>query len=390
MRSVNWTSSTTTSGPKTAWILLSLGLALTIGPVVEACAILTLHDDATVLMGNNEDWVEPGVIWFVPGKRGRFGRVNVGFRDDFAQGSMNEKGLSFDAAVVPDVDWKSDPSKPSTKNLLEKIMNECATVEEAIAVFETHNCKHLARSQFMFADATGNSAVVAWLPESGLSVERIDGNHQIVTNTRLQPSGYRCQRFTRAEQVLASSRVAVSLDTVAAALESIHQHGPGAFTSYSTVYDLVAKRVFVFNLANFDEVVSFDLNEELAKKPRTLKLAKVFTNSPAITELQQAPQRQEYGTRIVLAEDLLDRYAGIYVPTIAHEVQVRVSRHKDGLRVENPNQPSAFLFPESEVLFRIAPDRGQVTFKVAADGKVEGLTLHKQIDIFAKRVGDVD
>ncbi len=369
---------------------LAVAAALPAGPIAEACAILTLKDDTTVLMGNNEDWTEPGVIWFVPGKPGRFGRVNVGFRDDFAQGGMNEQGLAFDAAVVAQVPWEPDPARPTPQNLIEKIMNECATVEQALAYFEAHNCPHLSRSQFLFADATGDSAVVAWLPDSGLSVARIgEADHLLATNTRLRPSGYRCQRFARAEQVLATRRD-VSLQTVAAVLESIHQRGPGAFTSYSTVYDLRARRVYVYNLANFDEVVRFDLPHELARKRKTRRMAELFENGPDLSELRREPQRSQYGTAVTLAAEVLERYAGIYSPTAAPEIRLRVLRDGDALLVQNPGQPDARLVPESGVSFRIAPDRGTVTFAVAPDGTVEGLTLHKQIDAFARRVAAIE
>ncbi len=358
-----------------------------VAPRVESCAMIAIRGDATALMGNNEDFVEPGVLWFVPGKPGRFGRVNVGFRDDFAQGSMNEKGLAFDAAVVAEVPWGADPAKPTPKNLLDRIMNECATVEEALAYFGRFNCAHLARSQFLLADASGDAAVVAWLPDAGLSVRRIDGDHLIATNTRLAPSGYRCQRFVRAEQVL-RARGDASRETMTLALEAIHQRGAGAFTAYATIYDLRARRVFVHDLANFGEAVSLDLAAELEKKPPTRRIADLFPKNDRLAALRQSPPREDYGTRVTLAAEALDRFVGTYSPVPAPEIRVRVVREGDGLRVENPGQPAARLFPESDVSFRIAPDRGTVTFRVAADGSVDGLTLHKQVDVFARRVGD--
>lgn len=363
-------------------------LLLALAPAAEPCAILTLRDDALVLMGNNEDYVEPGYVWFVPARKGRLGRVNVGFADGFAQGGMNEKGLAFDAAVVAEVPWSPDPDKPSPKNLIEQIMDTCGTVEEAIARFQTHNCSHLARSQFLFADASGDSAVIAWLPDRGLSVERIEGRQQIATNTRLAPSGYRCQRHVRAEQVLAE-RGDVSLATVAATLDAIHQHGPGAFTSYSTIYDLRARRLYLYNLADFGTVVSFDLALELNKKRARYELAALFEGSE-LGRLRDQPQREDYGTRVTLPEPLLDRYAGTYAPSEAPDVRVRVLRDGDGLRVVNPDRSEARLFPESERSFRIAPDRGTVTFELDADGRVSGLTLHRQADLFARRVGALE
>ena len=376
-----------------AWarmIVLGLLLALTVQPA-RPCSILALHDGDTVLMGNNEDYVEPGYVWFAPARHGRHGRVNVGFANGFVQGSMNDQGLSFDAAVVPKVDWSAAPELPTPKNLIEMIMDECATVEQAIDYFRRHNCRHLDRSQFLFADATGDAAVIAWLPSTGLSIERMDGRQLIATNHRLAPSGYRCARHVRAQQVLAQ-REETSLETVRAVLEAIHQHGPDAYTSYSTVYDLKARRVTIYNLAHFGEAVQFDLTAELARsrrKRRRLALADLFEQRTDPAVLTSLPQRSDFGTGIRLSAEDLDRFAGVYSPTVAPEVRVRVLREGRALRVENPGQPPARLMPESATTFRITPDRGLVSFRVGSDGAVEGLTLHKQVDIFAPRVGDL-
>lgn len=372
--------------PAPAALGAALAALLAATPAVEACSILTLRDADTVLMGNNEDWLEPGVVWFVPGKRGRYGRVNFGFDDDFAQGSMNEKGLSFDAAALGEVPWSPDPDKRTPRNLVEKIMNECATVAEALEYFERYNTPFLKNSQFLFADATGDSAVVAWLPETGLSIERIEGSHQVITNTRVEASEYRCRRYVRAERMLAEQAEA-SVEGVASVLSAVRQWGE-AFTSYSTIYDLKRRQVHVYDLGNFDEKITLDLAQELEKRPPTRALRDLFANSPDLEEIRARPQRQDFGTRAEISTELLEKYAGTYSPPSAPEVRVQVIRDGDGLRVENPGQPTARLVAESETSFRIVPDRGQVTFRVGADGRVEGLTLHKQIDVWAERVDE--
>lgn len=97
-----------------------------------ACTIFCVVRDGQVLFCNNEDFTKPGYIWFVPAGNGRYGRVNLGFEDRFVQGSMNDQGLAFDATALSAIPWKSDPNRETPRNLIEKIMNECATVEEAL------------------------------------------------------------------------------------------------------------------------------------------------------------------------------------------------------------------------------------------------------------------
>lgn len=351
----------------------------------KACSIFTVVRDGQVLMGNNEDALSPGVVWFEPASEGKFGRVNVGFDDAFAQRSMNEKGLSFDGAALARVPWEADPNKPTPENLIEIIMNECATVNEAIEYFEQQNCTHLAVAQIMFADATGDSAVITWLPGKGLSVVRIEGDHQVVTNNRLEQSRYRDQRYVRAEQELVN-RPDASLQTMAAVMEAVHQRGSGAFTTYSTVYDLKKKKIFIYNLANFEEVVEFDVLKELKKGRNLYKTRSLFENSPGMSTLKKAKQRTVFDTRITLSREVLDSYAGAYAPNDTPDAQFTVERAGKGLRVINPPQPDALLFAESETMFRIKPDRGQVSFTLDQDGKVTGLTLHREIDLHATRV----
>ena len=50
-----------------------------------ACTIFTVTADDHVYMGNNEDYIEPGFVWFVPAGKKRYGRVSFGFADRFAQ-----------------------------------------------------------------------------------------------------------------------------------------------------------------------------------------------------------------------------------------------------------------------------------------------------------------
>ncbi|MEM1179289.1 MAG: DUF3471 domain-containing protein, partial [Acidobacteriota bacterium] len=168
-------------------------------------------------------------------------------------------------------------------------------------------------------------------------------------------------------------------------LNSLRQQGP-FFTTYSTVYDPKARAISIFNLANFNEVRTFRLAEELAKKPKTYRLAKIFDESPDIDEIREMEPRRDFGTRVTLSAEILDRYTGVYRP--APDVTVRVEREGDELRVHGP-EGVAHLFAESERVFRLAPDRGQVSFTVAADGSVDGMTLHKQADLYAARVGDL-
>ncbi len=301
---------------------------------------------------------------------------------------MNEKGLAFDSTALQKVPWKADPGKATPRNLIEKIMNECETVAEALQYFHRFNCRHLDSGQFLFADASGDAAVVAWLPESGISVTRIATDHLLVTNTRLEASGYRCQRFVKAERMLDASQD-TELSSLTAILNAVHQRGPGAFTSYSNIFDLKNRTMHLYNLANFAESVELDLREELDKgstKPRPL--AELFKASPTLDAIRSGEQCTTWDNRVELSDRDLDRLVGTYSPEPDSPVSFQVKRGQGVLLVENPGQPVATLIPESKTSFRIAPDRGQVTFvfRQQGDKLSNGLILHKARDLKAIRV----
>ncbi len=343
-----------------------------------ACSMFTIVNGDRVLMGNNEDFIKPGYIWFVPGTKKRYGRVNVGFGDMFAQGSMNEKGLCFDAAALAKVPYTPDKNKKTPTNLIDKIMNECATVDETIDYFEQYNCKHLAKAQFMFADRSGASAVIAWDPSDRISITRRDSGYLLITNDRLEMSEYRDPRFVLADRILSHAAEA-NVETAREALKSMHQRGSGAFTSYSTIYDLKAGTVLVYNLANFDEAVELNLEAELAKGKRSMPMEDLFEHSPSLASIRD-DERVEYDTRIELDESQLDRFAGNYLfESDGQRFPMSIVVQGMDLALKRDGKPDAIMYPEGENLFRLV-DGGQATFESDAEGNVTAMVLHSNGD----------
>jgi len=365
-------------------------LLLLVLPVLNsaACTIFVLVTEESVFFANNEDYIKAGAVTFVPPTEGKFGRVNFGFHDffgidDFAQGSMNEKGLAFDAAVVQTIKWKPDSKKKEYKgNLIDHILDTCSDVEQVVKKFEMYNCKYLSMSQFLFADANGKSVLVSWEPKSGVIFKYRTGKFQVATNHRQCFSSYRCQRNMRIHQVLSKPTKDPTVQ-VREALEAVHQEGKG-FTTYSTVYDLKKKRVLVFNMSNFDEVVEFDLQKELEKGKQKIKLNSIFKKSRTIKEIQSG-NRTDFGTEVTLSENELDKFVGTYQPKSHPDVKVTVKRKGHRLLVDSPGKKVAELKAEGKSIFRIIPDRGQVGFLRTKDGKVTRMVIHKQKDMFLEK-----
>jgi hypothetical protein len=350
-----------------------------------ACAMITAVDGDKVFFANNEDYIEPGYYWVKPATQGRSGYLAFGFKNRFMQGGMNDKGLCFDAAVVSSVPWQADSSKRDTGTLIEKMMEECGSVGEVLALFRTYNCAYLASAQFMFADATGAAAVVTWGPDGKLSVVERSDRFLMNTNVRLEYCAYRCPRYVVAERIL-NEASAYSREVLARALDAIHQEGKNAFTTYSYIAEPKTMEVHIYTLANFGEVVTLNLNEELARGTHGGPLKALFKNSPKLRDMRKAEPRH-YETEIKLDASQIARYFGKYrISDPPTDVVVRSSRMGRITMIIGTQGP-LILAPESATKFRILPDQGQVSFQVNTDGAVEGFVLHRNGDHFVPRQG---
>jgi tetratricopeptide (TPR) repeat protein len=245
----------------------------------EGCTIVIVAKGKVVLAGNNEDWKNPNTkIWFIPAAAGKYGRVCVGFDNMWVQGGMNDQGLFIDANALGPTGWKPVEGKPSFEGaLIDDILAECATVEDAIAFCEKYNISALGQARFPIADATGASMVV----EYGLGkvqYVRKAGVYQIATNfviSNVKNENYPCTRYRAADQMLKSAGD-VSLDIVRAVLSATHQEGQFP-TVYSNICDLNTKVLYLYNFHNFEEVVRFDLAEELKKGSKTYDIPSLFS-----------------------------------------------------------------------------------------------------------------
>jgi len=351
-----------------------------------ACSMFTVAHGDTVYFCNNEDFPSTGQISFVPGKGKRLGRVNLSLADGFVQGSMNERGLAFDCAALPEVPWTRDPAKKDVKNLLELIMDTCGSVDEALAMFDEYNCSHLASGQFMFADASGASAVVTWDPTNQFSLVRREKPYLLMTNDRIAWSGLRDPRYVLADRILAAAP-APDLATCKAALSAMRQHGPAVYTCYTNIFAPKTRAIHLFNLGNLDEEVTLDLQAELAKGRRTIPLGELFEHSPALDTIKTMPQTT-YNTEITLPAETLAAYAGTYraqQPDVTLVVTVDSGK---GLLFSAAGQRAVGLMPESDHSFRFRESFGTVSFERDATGRVTGLTMHRPGDAHALRVAD--
>ena len=204
-------------------------------------------------------WAEPargslhGAVFFGYEVHEEFGG-NDPFWYEF-QG-VNDQGLYFDSfgspcAGLPEEDLLKARFSGSIERL---IMEWCATVEDAIRIFEQYDRSFMLCTQYLIVDQTGAAVVI----ECG-DIVRMEGDTFALTNFHLSdPShgNWPCSRYTRATRMLGDNSEA-TVERVAAILDATHVPS----TRYTVVCDLVAETATVYYAGNFNLSAGLNVGE---------------------------------------------------------------------------------------------------------------------------------
>src|SRR4051812_29663903 len=102
-----------------------------------------------------------------------------------AKGGMNIAGLFFDGTRTPLAPYEDNNSKKDCKCYIWiKILEECATVDEALDYVKKYKIPEIEDVHILFADKKGNSAV-AGVYDGKLQIHERNGDHQLLTNFNL-------------------------------------------------------------------------------------------------------------------------------------------------------------------------------------------------------------
>ena len=265
------------------WFLALTLLLLSVPPVF-SCTVFMVEGNDRVLAGCNEDGKRSdALVWFLPGEEGKLGRVYFGFADRYPQGGMNEAGLFFNIATTPFMSFTPVEGRKNVDfNILTRMMETCASVKEALALFSEYNIP-MERAHLLLADAEGDSAVV--------EVDRVirrKGHFQLITNFLLghpEQGKHPCVRYQLASGLLKKA-AQPDMDLGERVLSVAAREGEEA-TQYSTVCDLKARRVRVYAFHDFANFHEFDLAVELKRGARDLALDDLVPPSFAAREFRK-------------------------------------------------------------------------------------------------------
>ncbi|MCP4180140.1 MAG: linear amide C-N hydrolase [bacterium] len=243
------------------------------------CTIFTSSSENAVFAGNNEDMCTTNTeIHLIPAKDGKYGRIFWGFiGDENYQGGMNEYGLFFDGAGTPSIKMPSNKLPVfEGRYIMETVLEQCKTVEEAIAFLKKYSHPSLQYSHNLIADSKGDAVIIEWGNGKLNFIRKCDDNYLIATNFNITESeniNSECQRYNIARDILSYEEP--SLKTFEKILSLTHQEGKFG-TVYSNICDLKNKKVFLYNFHNFTIKKELDLIEELKKGEKKYRIRDLF------------------------------------------------------------------------------------------------------------------
>ncbi len=268
------------------WIVLFALIAALLNGIqsASACTIFNVSGNGMMLVGNNEDHDDPnGEVRFDPASEGKYGKITFVF-GPFTQGGMNEHGLFFDFFAAADFKMcplipgqllpsgempEKDPTLEEMWKIYtqydvasKKMLETCATVEEAISFYQRYYEGTFGYGYAMVADKTGVSATLTWdWEQNQMRVTRKNGSFQVtgIGSKYIYP-------------LFNAGKYEVSVDFFRETLKKTSID----MTAYSNIYDLQQGIIYLYNQGDFDHVVQLDIKQELAKGSYSIYLKDLF------------------------------------------------------------------------------------------------------------------
>lgn len=126
------------------------------------CTGVTAKTSKGILVGSNEDYnstFRDIIARIRPAQNGEYGYLATGFeRHTYFMMALNDQGLFLDMFALPSVfQWVRDPKKLDYNGSIEqKIMEECANVEQAIDLLYKYNNPSMGKD-FLTANSANHA-----------------------------------------------------------------------------------------------------------------------------------------------------------------------------------------------------------------------------------------
>lgn len=268
-------------------LILFLLLLSLVNYDIYGCTVFTDTNSNLTLVGANEDYKKSNSqVFFIPSEENKYGYVLFGY-DGSVQAGLNEKGLFWDGLrAYPYIKMTNFNNKPNINgNIIYKILEECATVNEVIKLFETFYWDGFRLSQLMVVDKSGESAIITY-NKNGLVVTKKINSYQVCTNFRISckedMENYHWYnigsgRYNKAVKQLQNQELTV--DNYFSILKETCQNNVFAKTIYSTVFNLNSGDIHLSINGNFLQITKINLFEELKKGRHSYFLSELINST---------------------------------------------------------------------------------------------------------------
>jgi len=235
---------------------------------VFACTAFTSSNDTLVFVGNNEDWWQDNPqILLVPPTATTYGYACFGFQYSpsywHAFGAVNDQGLFHDAFTVPTLQVTTNLNNPYYNgNLAVLAIEECATVQEVINLYNQYNLSFISIEQHFFVDRTGASIII-----EGDTVFYNNGDPQAIANFRFSNTsmgGWPSWRYENATNMINNTNHEVSVDHYRTILDQVHLNSHFWETKYTNICDLRNNEIYLFLNHDYENVAILNLDDALA------------------------------------------------------------------------------------------------------------------------------
>ena len=251
------------------------------------CTVFMSTNSKRTLVGSNEDYKKRNSqVWFIPANEGRYGHALFGY-DGSVQAGINEKGLFWDGLrAYPYTEINNDNNRFDIGgNVLYKILEECATVDEVINLFKKYYWEGFRLSQIMVVDKTGESAIITY-HNNKLTITRKASNYQVCTNFRISCKedmenfhwyNIGSGRYKKTTKQLKKQDLTV--ENCFSILNTTHQNNFFAKTIYSTVSDLNSGDIYISVNGDFSQINKINIHEELKREKHSYFLSDIVKST---------------------------------------------------------------------------------------------------------------
>jgi hypothetical protein len=262
----------------------------------KGCSIFYATDGKNIFAGKNVDWEVPECqIRFVLSTINSYGYVVHCIKylsNSFSvNGGFNDKGLFIEWAdiLLPrDPGFQAKGTVNYNGDISIKILTSCATVEEVESFFQTFSTSGFSSAHLLVGDRSGNSVVIERAENNSLAFIRNGESYQIATNylnsyldNPITARFVGCYRYNYINEMLKNNKD-ISVDLFRTILDGAGNKGQKYPTIYSIIYDLKNLDVYAYRYSNYEEVLKFNLTDELAKGDHYFLLPQLFSGLKGI------------------------------------------------------------------------------------------------------------